>query len=334
MGIEQRMRGATALRRGTFLADERGAVTVDWAVLAAAVTGLALSAAGVLAVTTDRFSEVSERELALTNAAGIELVAYRHYRPADEAVYDALVAGMADLALSELDALAGYANRLHAQMPPPEQVAAVPPADDSDADDGGLLDALAGWLGGGDDDDEDGPGNGHGNAGGQGHGQNGNGNAFGHGHDDDDDRPGNGNGHAHGHGNGNAGGNGHGNAGGQGHGQNGNGNAFGHDDDGDDDADVARGGDSDAGAEDVRRVVSIDVADAGPIHDRDLGQAPSSHAQGETAAHDFVAAVNQAYVDRGLGRPSHTRVDIAAVERALGGLRVNADVIAGFWAGG
>ena len=286
MGIEQRMRGATALRRGTFLADERGAVTVDWAVLAAAVTGLALSAAGVLAVTTDRFSEVSERELALTNAAGIELVAYRHYRPADEAVYDALVAGMADLALSELDALAGYANRLHAQMPPPEQVAAVPPADDSDADDGGLLDALAGWLGGGDDDDEDGPGNGHGNAGGQGHGQNGNG------------------------------------------------NAFGHDDDGDDDADVARGGDSDAGAEDVRRVVSIDVADAGPIHDRDLGQAPSSHAQGETAAHDFVAAVNQAYVDRGLGRPSHTRVDIAAVERALGGLRVNADVIAGFWAGG
>ncbi|UWQ22747.1 hypothetical protein [Jannaschia sp. W003] len=112
------------MRMTHFLQDQTGTVTVDWSFLTAAAGVMALTAAGLLTVATNGFTEYNVRELALREAGGLADRALG-YLPADADLFDTYVEGLDALDVAELDALAGYANRLWA--------AGVPDMDDEGA---------------------------------------------------------------------------------------------------------------------------------------------------------------------------------------------------------
>ena len=224
------------MRLRSFLSCEAGAITVDWAMLAAAATGLALSGAAVIGGASGRFSDIQERELALINGAGVSLAAYDDYRPSDPAIYDALLAGLQNLPEDQLHALAAYTNRLHAQGVTPTRIAPGGGASGGGTPDTSFLDILAG-------------GDGTGTSG----------------------QP------------------------------------------------LLAG----AGDVPVTRPGGYSPSD-GPIHDRAGGD--GAVAQGETVLHDLIAAVDHTYRALGVGRPTHTRIDGAAVDAAISGLGLNSSI--------
>lgn len=81
-----------------FAAAEAGAVTVDWAMLAAGVTGLALSAIAILEVTTNDFSDrlatdltdgVRDVQVLSADGTALSLAAASLAGPTDDPLYDA-----------------------------------------------------------------------------------------------------------------------------------------------------------------------------------------------------------------------------------------------------
>jgi hypothetical protein len=96
-----------------FLKSEKGSVSVDWAVLSAVAAAMCLAAAGVLTAATNSFSQMSAAELAIQNNHGQNLFDTASYVPESDVLYDAYVAGLADLSADELGALGAFANRLH-----------------------------------------------------------------------------------------------------------------------------------------------------------------------------------------------------------------------------
>lgn len=95
-----------------FLKKEDGAVSVDWAVLAAVTTAMCLAAAGVLTGAINGFTTVQERELAIQNNHGAWHSDGTAYTPESDALYAAYINGLSGLSLAELDALGAFANRL------------------------------------------------------------------------------------------------------------------------------------------------------------------------------------------------------------------------------
>ncbi len=102
------------MRLVEFIKKEDGAITVDWVVLSTAVAVLCLAAAGVLTAATNSFTNYNARELALQNYGGENLFDTANYTPEHDALYEAYVNWLAGLSLEQLDAVAGFANRLHA----------------------------------------------------------------------------------------------------------------------------------------------------------------------------------------------------------------------------
>lgn len=97
-----------------FLKREEGAISVDWVVLSTAAALMCLAAAGILSTATDSFARYNARELSIQNYAGSAFFQDGVYVPEDDALYAAYVDGLSGLTLDQLDALAGFANRLHA----------------------------------------------------------------------------------------------------------------------------------------------------------------------------------------------------------------------------
>lgn len=97
-----------------FLIKEDGTISVDWVVLSTAVAVMCLGAAGILTTATNSFSAYNARELSIQNNNGQNLFDSADYVAENDVLYDAYVAGLSGLSLEELDAVAAFANRLHA----------------------------------------------------------------------------------------------------------------------------------------------------------------------------------------------------------------------------
>ena len=114
MFITAHMHSRATTSVATFVADEAGTITVDWAVLTAAAAAMAIAATTLLATATSAFTRSQEAELHLQNQGGRALsVEVGMYTPEDEATFESFAEGLADLSVTDLDALGIFANHLH-----------------------------------------------------------------------------------------------------------------------------------------------------------------------------------------------------------------------------
>ena len=95
----------------TFLTNESGTVTVDWAVLTALAATIAIATATVMNAGMNAFTAGTEDELMQMNGQGAALINAGDYTPSDEVLYMAYLSGLEDLSTEELDAIAAFANR-------------------------------------------------------------------------------------------------------------------------------------------------------------------------------------------------------------------------------
>ena len=92
-----------------FLADESGAITVDWAVIAAAAIGVSILVAGAVRIAGTTRADALAAEMAAW-AGDTPAGAQTNYRPTDVAAYGALVSGLRGMNRDDLDTLAGFVN--------------------------------------------------------------------------------------------------------------------------------------------------------------------------------------------------------------------------------
>ncbi|GIT90898.1 hypothetical protein JANAI62_13520 [Jannaschia pagri] len=98
-----------------FLRDEAGAVTVDWVVLTAAVTGLVLATMGLMGETLQtQVNRIDDRLNAPSIIARIQ--GGFGYTPHDGAQYDSLMTSMSQLSSTDLAQIAAYSNALNDQI--------------------------------------------------------------------------------------------------------------------------------------------------------------------------------------------------------------------------
>lgn len=97
-----------------FLADERGAVTVDWVLLTAGMVGLALSA--VMAVKGGADVATSNIDTALNDPSIIvRMSAGFGYAPADRAAFDGFVSDLSALSEDDLAQVSAFASAAASQ---------------------------------------------------------------------------------------------------------------------------------------------------------------------------------------------------------------------------
>ena len=119
-----------------FLAEDEGAVTVDWVVLTAALAFLGVTVAvvvvtGLKDLTHEIDDELQEVEVGTTFAA----IRTNAYEPFDAAYYEGWMAALSNLSDEDLDAVEAFANDSRATLQPQVRTA---------ADQGALDDTSAG----------------------------------------------------------------------------------------------------------------------------------------------------------------------------------------------